>query len=143
MPPAVLAPVRPSFRALAVTLCPEAEALDADGWTRAEALIDDALARRPPAQARQLRLFVRLAGTLLPLLRYGRTFGRLDARRRTRLLETLETAPIQVVRRGVWGLRTLVYLGVYGQDDVRRALGFRGRPQGWDARPGARPAGSP
>lgn len=114
----VLAPVRSQFRALATTLLPETRTLDSAAWLRTEAIIDEMLGDRPPQTRRQVERFVRFAN-VLPVLRYGRTFVGLSEPHRTRFVATLEQAPFLAVRRGVWGLRTLVCMGVYGQDPTR------------------------
>lgn len=129
----VLASVRDVFRAFAVTAVPAAAALDEDAWNRAEALVEGALARRPPAQRRQLALFLR-AVDLLPLVRWGRRFPRLDPERRARFLHRLERSSLLALRRGTWGVRTLAYLGVYGLPEQRARIGYRAHPDGWDAR---------
>lgn len=130
MSPPVLAPVRAQFRALASSIVPEAAALDASQWDAVEAIIEEALATRPPAIHRQLRLFIR-ALSVMPLLRYGRPFSSLSEARRTRMLAAIEGAPALVLRRGFWGLRTLVYMGYYGRADAGVAIGYRASPRGW------------
>lgn len=120
------------FRALACTIVPEAAALDESGWREMERIVDTALAQRPAAMRRQLRLFIRLVDTL-PLLRYGRPFRRLSLARRTRFLERVERSPLLIIRRGFWGLRTLVFMGYYARPEIARALGYRAGPKGWSA----------
>src|SRR2546430_10017405 len=46
-----------------------------------------------------------------PLLRYGRRLSRLDPARRTKFLDQLQRAPMLLLRRGFWGVRTLVLMG--------------------------------
>jgi hypothetical protein len=130
LPPAVAA----RLRLLGEALSPEAAALDDAGWRRAEAIIAGALAQRPPAVRRQLVLFVRLATGLLPVLFTGRSLRRLDPAARRVFLERLSHSGFLLLRRGVWGVRTLVFMGVYGQDVVRERIGFRAHPDGWEAR---------
>jgi hypothetical protein len=125
--------VRPILRAIATTMVPEAAQLDAAGWAHLEETMTAALARRPAALRRQLLLFVR-AIEWLPLLGHGRRFTRLDAPRRARFLERLQDAPLLRVRRGVWGLRTLLMMGFYGRAETARAIGYRADPRGWEAR---------
>lgn len=129
-PAPALAPVRTAFRALAPTIVPEAGELDEEGWRRAETIIEDALADRPESMKRQLRLFVRIA-TWLPLLRYGRPFTRLSPERRAAFLKSLQDAPFLLLRRGFWGLRTLVFMGYYGQPEVQEEIGYAAHPRGW------------
>jgi hypothetical protein len=129
----VLAPVRPQFRALATALMPETRTLDGVAWQRTEAVIDAMLEDRPPQTRRQVGRFIRLAN-VLPVIRYGRTFTELSQSRQARVVDALESAPFLSVRRGVWGLRTLVSMGVYGQDPTGSA-----RPT-WSDRPRSRRA---
>lgn len=117
---------------MATTIVPEAKELDEEGWSRLESIVEGALARRPGTVRRQLRLFIRLAA-LLPVLRSGRGFQRLSAHERASYLERLQDSPILLIRRGLWGLRTLVYMGYYGQDDMKRRVGYRASSQGWSA----------
>ena len=121
------------FRALAVTMVPDAATLDESGWQTMDAAISEALSRRSPAMRRQLALFVRILDTL-PLLRWGRRFHALGASRRARFLDAMQYSPISLLRRGVWGLRTLVFLGYYARLDVQSTLGYRASARGWGAR---------
>ena len=148
----VLPRVRTVFRAVVETAAPRATGFGEVQWEQGEALVEEALSLRPAAVRRQLVLFLRALG-LLAILRHGRSFSRLDPRRRLRMLQRLESSRLLPLRRGVWGVRTLAYLAVYGQDEVRAAIGYRAGRTGWAAvRPGAgspgpseegRPEGSP
>ncbi len=129
----VLPPVRGTFRAIAETVVPEAGRLDEAGWADLEALVEKAVRERPPAVGRQLVLLIR-AIRILPLIRWGRTFDRLSPEKRTQFLASLENAPLLLLRRGFWGLRTLVYLGFYARPEGGRAIGYRADPRGWEAR---------
>lgn len=131
--PVSLAPVRSTFRALASSIVPEAEGLDERGWTELEQTVEHALSSRPPKMQRQLLLFIR-ALNVLPLFRFGRTFLSLDRERRTRFLLGVQDAPLLLVRRGFWGLRTLVFMGYYTRDAVRAEIGYRATARGWLAR---------
>jgi hypothetical protein len=127
------APVRASFRKLAVTIVPEAEALDERGWEELEQIIERGLASRPDSIRRQLRILVR-ALNVLPLVRFGKTFSALDSVKRTAFLEGVQNAPLLLLRRGFWGLRTLVFMGYYARDGARQAIGYRADPRGWAVR---------
>ena len=130
----LLAPVRDTFRAIATTVVPEASALDEAGWSALEALVEKTLARRPAAMRRQVVAFVR-AIEHLPRLRWGRPFSALGPEERTRFLSGLEHAPVLLLRRGFWGLRTLVFLGYYARPEAAAAIGYRADARGWEARP--------
>lgn len=123
----------PAFRAAAVAFVPALAGAEASVWSRLESTVDAALASRPAAVRRQLGVFLRLLD-LLSLLRHGRRLGSLDLPRRLVLLHRLERGPLLLLRRGVWGLRTLVFMGYYTQPEVIGAIGYRASPAGWAAR---------
>lgn len=129
----VLAPVAETFRAIATTVVPEAERLDAAGWAELERLVEKMLAPRPASMKRQLQLLIRSI-EYLPLLRRGGRFSRLAGPARTAFLSGLENAPVLLLRRGFWGLRTLIYLGYYARPEAGREIGYRADPGGWEAR---------
>jgi hypothetical protein len=128
----VLAPVRDVFRAVVVNVVPEAKQLDESGWLASEALVEDALAIRPPALRRQLQLFLR-AIEWLPVVRYGRTFTALRDEQRGRILRHLQDHPVERIRCGFWGLRTLALLGYYGRPEAAYAIGYCPEARGWEA----------
>ena len=129
----VLPPVQATFRAIALTVVPEAASLSDSEWSLVEGIIEDALARRPAGVRRQLRLLIR-ALDLLPLLRYGRRFTSLDSATRLAFLDVMQRFPILLVRRGVWGLRTLVFMGYYARPEAGELIGYRADARGWGAR---------
>jgi hypothetical protein len=130
MATAVLPPIRRSFRALAGTFVPEAAALDERGWAEAEAIVERFLATRPASVRRQVVLLVRLLD-LLSLLRHARRLSGLDDDDRLHLLESLQDAPFLLLRRGIWGVRTLAFMGYYGRPEAAAAIGYRADPRGW------------
>ena len=129
LPPSLRAP----FRALAVAIVPDAATLDEKAWSDMDAAIAQALAKRPPAVRRQLALLIRLLDAL-PLFRWGRRFHALGAARRARFLDAMQYSPILLLRRGVWGLRTLVFLAYYTRPELQTMLGYRASARGWSAR---------
>lgn len=132
-PASALAGLSAPFRAVAGTVVPEAQALDATQWAEMERIITTALADRPVGLVRQLRLLVR-ALEWLPLLRYGRRLSSLDLARRTAFLSAVQDAPLLLLRRGFWGLRTLILMGYYGRAAASAEIGYRATPAGWEAR---------
>lgn len=129
----VLPAVRPAFRSLACAIVPEAATLDETGWDEVEGIVEHALAERPPLVRRQLVAFIRLL-QLLALLRFGRPLARLTVARRARLLAAVQRAPLFLLRRGLWGLRTLVFMGYYARRAAGDAIGYRASARGWAAR---------
>jgi hypothetical protein len=94
--------------------------------------MEKALASRPPGVKMQVRLFLRLVN-LLPVLSTGRTMVRLPLGRRASFLERLHRSPFMPLRRGLWGIRTLLFMGYYNQEKVRSAIGYGADPWGWTA----------
>lgn len=133
MAESVLWPVRREFRALATTIVPEAHHLDATAWADLERIVEDALAGRPPALRRRAQVLIALL-QWVPLLRYGRPFTSLDPARRSRFLSRIENSRWLLLRRGFWGLRTLVFLGYYTRPAAAAEVGYRAHSRGWEAR---------
>ena len=127
-----LSTVRPVFRALACTVVPEAASLDEKDWGDAECLVETALAMRPANLQRRVLLFLRFV-EWLPLVRYGRRFTSLDAARRARFLSSLQDHPVQLIRLGFWGVRTLALMGYYGRPEAAKAIGYAADARGWEA----------
>lgn len=132
-----LAPIRDAFRAVTRAVAPASSDLDEDGWLRAEEIVDGALRDRPASVRRQLLLFVK-ALELLSRLRYGRSLDGLEPERLHSFLLAFERSPLLLARRGFWGIRTLAYMGYYGQTEVRAGVGYRADPRGWSIREGTR-----
>ena len=135
MPESVLAAVRPVFRAVACAVVPEATRLDGAAWSDLERIVDDALASRPERMRKQLVSFLRLLD-VLARVRHGRALSSLDPSRRRSLLERVERARLYPLRRGMWGLRTLIFMGYYTRPGVSAELGYAADRRGWRARGG-------
>ena len=129
----MLTPHRETFRAFATTVVPELMTLDEAGWADVERTVEHAIAQRPAKVQRQLSLLLRTI-EFLPRARYGRGFSALGPEHRSRMIEGLQRAPVKLVRRGIWGLRTLVLMGCYTRDQMMTAVGYRAQARGWDAR---------
>ena len=123
----------PAFRAVATCVVPEASRLDAAQWDEMAAIVARAIAARPRAMQRQLALFLILL-EWFPLVRYGRRLSRLDPARRTKFLDRLQRSPLLLLRRGFWGVRTLVLMGYYGRPAAAAEIGYRADARGWEAR---------
>lgn len=129
-----LLPVNRIFEAFVTTIVPEATQLDLTSWNELESLVDETLNGRPAEMHRQLRLFLRVV-EWLPILRYGRPFTVLDASKRTKVLTYLQNHPLELIRTGFWGLRTLAFLGYYGRQAAVSEIGYRATRSGWEALP--------
>jgi hypothetical protein len=124
---------RPAIRVIARAVVPEAASLDDSGWASFERLLESAVSARPAGVVRQLRAFLRILG-FIARVRHGRGLADLTPREAGGLLERLAASRLLLLRRGVWGLRTLMLLGYYADDGRARALGYRASAAGWSAR---------
>jgi hypothetical protein len=124
---------RPAIRVIARAVVPEADSLDESGWASFERLLEGAVSSRPAGVVRQLRAFLLILG-FIARVRYGRGLAELPPREAGGILEQLAASRLLLLRRGVWGLKTLVLLGYYADDRRARALGYGASPAGWSAR---------
>ena len=127
-----LAPVRHILHEMASAVIPETVSLDERAWMELDEAIERAVAQRGERVQRQFVTFLRLVQTL-PVAKYGKVFTSLDAARRTAFLESLERSRLLLVRRGFWGVRTLVFMAYYTRDDVTEAIGYDPSSDGWSA----------
>ena len=119
------------FRAIATTVVPEAQQLGEADWREVHGIIDQALSR-PAAIRRQLAMLLRVI-TVYALVRCGRGLSSLTPERRYRVLHQLERSPLSLLRKGVWGLRTLILMGYYARPAAAAAIGYGAQLRGWSA----------
>jgi hypothetical protein len=62
---------------------------------------------------------------------YGKRLRSLEPDQARAFLRTFEKSPILILRRGLWGIRTLAYMGYYAQDSVQDEVGYAASPVGW------------
>ncbi len=110
--------------AVAPCIVPAAASLDPAAVNRLLDLVDNALAERPAPVRRQFSLLLTVL-RWAPVTRFGRPLDRLDPERQAAVLRAFERAPIQKLRAGFWGFRTLVLLGFYGRPEAGPAIGYR------------------
>lgn len=79
--------------------------------------IDHSLMVRPASIRRQLGLFLS-AIQWLPVFRYGLPFNRLSNGKKDAVLNWFQDCPFFLFRKGFWGLKTLIFLGYYGQEGL-------------------------
>jgi hypothetical protein len=115
-----------TFRAAAACIVPsepDSEGADAEAAIR---IADRALSERPARDRALLNAFLK-AVELLPVLRYGRRFSRLDSERQATFLRFLETTrAFAKLRQGFFGLKAFALMGYYGMDATWRELGYPG-----------------
>ncbi|MBK8725804.1 MAG: hypothetical protein IPL96_07030 [Holophagaceae bacterium] len=130
--PRILRPQAARLRPVLAALIPATAALDVVGVERVLARVDARLAQEEPRLQRQLKLFIRVLWWL-PFLGTLRTFGGLPPERREAFLRKVQDGPVPKLRVGLWGLRTLLFLGWYGDPEVQQQLGYRPNARGWEA----------
>lgn len=125
---------RATFRAVVRAAVPASADLPDDELRAGEAVVDASLAARPASVRRQIGLFLRVLDGAALILRRSR-FASLDPDDARAVLRRLERAPLLLLRRGTWGLRTLAFMAVYTRPAVREAIGYGVRLRGWRERP--------
>jgi hypothetical protein len=50
------------------------------------------------------------------------------------MLRAVQDSPVLLLRRGFWGLRTMVYLGYYSRAAAAAEIRYRAHVNGWEAR---------
>lgn len=129
----VLAAHRDTFRACAIAFVPDLADADDDAWREVEATVEHALSLRPPRMQRQVRLLLR-ALHFLAGIRFGASIGDVPRPDLERFLLALQHSRILLMRRGIWGLRTLAFMGHYTRPVVMQRIGYRAHARGWAAR---------
>jgi hypothetical protein len=130
---------RATFRAIGECIVPDLAHADEGVWTEIEATVMRALDARPAKMRRQLGLLLRVIA-LLSVVRHGKPITRRTREQREQLMRVPQRSPVKLVRRGVWGLRTLVLMGHYTRLHVMLAVGYRADARGWLARSGTQDA---
>lgn len=110
--------------ALASRVVPESSGMDEESQGRFLAIVDQFLDRRPWSLRLGLKVFLGLL-KWAPVLRYGAAWDRLPARQRDLVLSWFQDSRWAAVRRGFWGVRTLVFLGYYGQAELWERFGYK------------------
>jgi hypothetical protein len=87
------------------------------------ALVDEALGERSPSLRRQFSLLLSVL-RWSPIARFGRPLDRLGPDAQDAVLRWFQNAPLQKLRGGFWGLRTLIYLGYYGRPAVAANIAY-------------------
>ena len=112
------------LRQFAARIVPESAGLDDGELAAFRAIVDQALGARPETVRRQFGMLLKIL-RWAPLVRYGAPFERLNLERRDAVLRWFEDAPVLVLRKGFWGLKTLIFMGYYGRPEAGAGIGYR------------------
>ncbi len=111
------------LQVLAARIVPETTELDDAGWRRFFDIVDGALLDRAEKVRRQFATFLGLIRSA-PLIRYGESFEKLTSDRQDAVLRWFEDCPVGLLRKGFWGLKTMVFMGYYGQPETNELVGY-------------------
>lgn len=119
-----------TFRAVAESIVPEIRQLGAMEWQEVAGIVEHAVGQRPTVMRQQLSLFLR-ALNVLSLLKHGRTVAHLIPSMRAEFLHGIENSSVLAIRRGFWGVRTLILMGYYARASAMPLIGYRAHVHGW------------
>jgi hypothetical protein len=108
---------------VAERVVPEVADLDERGRARMLVIIDRALGDRPESVRKQFGTFLGVV-KWAPVVRFLTPFHRLSAVRQAAVLRWFEDCPVSLLRKGTWGLKSIVFMGYYGRTEVWEAIGY-------------------
>jgi hypothetical protein len=115
---------------LAACIVPESAGAPTQVTDPLLAAVDEELRPRPRLQQLEFKLLL-LAIRWMTVPFTLHRFEHLPAERQAGWLRILESAPLTLLRVGIWGLKTLVFLGYYSQAGVlQRILYFPSKEEG-------------
>ena len=118
------------LRTLGPRIAPGVAALDDAGRAAFLKIVEDAVGSRPPGVQKQISLFL----AVLRFLIDGKAPARQDA-----VLRWFYSCPIPILRKGFWGVKTLVLLGYYGRPEFGASIHYQPSRDG-NAKLGKAPA---
>jgi hypothetical protein len=108
---------------LAERIVPESASSPASVRQRLAAIVDHQLDQQPPGQQFQFKLLLfALRWMTVPVTLH--TLENLPPRWQDYILRRLEAAPLTILRVGIWGVKTLVFMGYYGQPLVTAGISY-------------------
>ncbi len=111
------------FLVLAGRIVPAIGSLPPEEQDEIAAVVHEALAQRDKAVQMQFRLLLEvLRWSTMP--RHGRPLDKLPGAVQDEVIRRMEDSPFPRIRTGVWGLKTLVYMGYYGDPERAQQFGY-------------------
>ena len=102
---------------------PEVADLDERSLARMAVIIDRALSDRPHSVRKQFATFLGVV-RWAPVVRYLSPFERLSGTKQDATLRWFESCPVALLRKGFWGLKSLVFMGFYGRTETWDEIGY-------------------
>lgn len=109
--------------AVAARVTPETAGLDDTAKRDFRALIDTALGQRPAAVQKQFAGLLKIV-RLAPVFRYGKPFDKLPPEKQDAVIAWFQDAPVTLLRKGLWGLKAMVFMGYYGRPEAATRVGW-------------------
>lgn len=110
-------------------IVPEMAEMDQAGRERFLEIVEATLMTRSPSIRRQFGVFLNILN-LSPIPTRFRSLMRLSPEARDLMLRKFQYSSSKLLRIGLWGLKTLIFMGYYGQEAVKRKIGFTPSLQG-------------
>ena len=108
---------------LAGHICPEVINFTSSEQENYIHRIETFLASKPNSFHMQFKLFLKVL-KWTPVLRYFRPFHKLSPAAQNRILAWFQEAPLHPLRLGFWGLKTLVFMGYYGNPRIHSSIHY-------------------
>ena len=109
--------------AVGARLVPEVAAFTAAQRNEFRSIVADALGDRPEAMRRQFRAFLGIVERG-PLVRFGAPFSALAPAQQDRVLRWFQDCPVELLRKGFWGMKALVLMGYYARPQAAAEVGW-------------------
>lgn len=110
-------------------IVPEFAEMDEAGRARFLEIVEATLMTRSPSVRKQFGAFLNILN-LSPMPTRFRSLMRLSPEAQDRMLNKFQYSSSKLLRIGLWGLKTLIFMGYYGQDAVKDRIGFTPSVQG-------------
>jgi hypothetical protein len=124
----------PSLTVFQASMVPAFNQLTEPQREESRRILQQFLASRSPSMGRQLKVLIHLI-FLYAWVRYGTSFLQMERGRQMRVLRSLATCPVALIRKGMWGLSTLCKMSVYGQESTYPLIRYHMRDYGNMSKP--------
>ena len=111
------------FQALQHCLIPRSQKFNDVQKQDSIKLVNDFVGKMPAATQRKLSLFFKVIN-LISVATGSHLFQNLSSEKRTKVMHLFFDSPVGLLRKGFWGVSTLVKLSVFGQPSLYTDIGY-------------------
>lgn len=115
--------LRPLFHALCLCVLAGSPGFTEQEFESMCLIIEDAMAARPACVKRRIKLFLNIINWT-SFLRWGKGFVDLDPQHQAGHLCWFENNSLVLLRQGLWGLKTFIYMGYYGRKEAHSLIHY-------------------